>query len=123
MSGVPYSLNLLRSNYVTYMYPTRNTYNDIIYKNPEHNLNWSALLSCFTWQVYVCGLMTLVGVIGLFLILKWITAYLNRRNNLDGQKTIETIMSTIGVTCNQGITCRKMIFLFVQRICWISHYI
>ncbi|XP_048249944.1 glutamate receptor 1-like [Haliotis rufescens] len=102
ISAVPYAVSLLRSNYVTFLYPIRYTYKDILYKKPDSRVDWAVLLSCFKWQVNVCVLVTIVGVTTSFLVCKRCSAHQHGRSKQVDHQMLETIMSTIGVTCKQG---------------------
>lgn len=103
ITAVPYVWNLLKSNYVTFLHPFRYTHISILLKKPEPCVEWTVLLSCFKWQVYVCGLVTLVVVTTFILMFKRVSSHQNGHSKRDGHPTLETIMLTIGVTCNQGI--------------------
>ncbi|XP_071094539.1 uncharacterized protein [Haliotis cracherodii] len=102
ISAVPYAVSLRRSNYVTFLYPIRYTYKDILYKKPDSRVDWAVLLSCFKWQVNVCVLVTIVAVTTSFLVCKRCSAHQHGRSKQVDHQMLETIMSTIGVTCKQG---------------------
>ncbi|XP_067670713.1 glutamate receptor ionotropic, kainate 1-like [Haliotis asinina] len=56
---------------MTYSYPIVYATQWGLYKKTEDKMkHWAALTSCFKWQVYLCGLITIFGVVILFLVLE-----------------------------------------------------
>ncbi|XP_067674634.1 glutamate receptor ionotropic, delta-1-like [Haliotis asinina] len=102
ISAVPYVASILRSDHVTFLYPIRYSSKDILYKTTGSRVDWAVLLSCFKWQVYLCLSVILVGVTTFFLMFKRVSVRQTGRRKVDDCQTLETIMSTIGVTCSQG---------------------
>lgn len=117
ISAVPFAATFLRANYLTFLYPIRYTHVDILYKKPDSGVDLTGLLSCFKWQVYVCVLAILVGVTTFFLMSKRPSSHHNGRSKLDGHQTLETIMLTVGVTCNQGIILEQWFYWRLHVSC------
>ncbi|XP_048258633.1 glutamate receptor 1-like [Haliotis rufescens] len=56
---------------MTYSYPIIYSRQSAVYKKTEMQMTkWTALTSCFKWEIYLYGLITMFGVIILFLILQ-----------------------------------------------------
>lgn len=71
MTGVPYAASTERSKVMTYSYPIIYSRQSAVYKKTEMEMTqWTALTSCFKWDIYLYGLITMFGVIILFLILQ-----------------------------------------------------
>ncbi|XP_046569605.1 glutamate receptor-like [Haliotis rubra] len=71
MTSVPYAASTERTDVMTYSYPIIYSTQSGVYKKTEDKMkHWAVLTSCFKWEVYLCGLMTLFGVVILFLILE-----------------------------------------------------
>ncbi|XP_071092607.1 glutamate receptor-like [Haliotis cracherodii] len=71
LSGIPYGITLKRTKTFTFPHIMYQYECEVVHKKLSNNDNHRMLLvSIFKWEVYVCGLLTIVWCIGLYALLE-----------------------------------------------------